>query len=175
MTNPYGITLDDASLRWAAAEGVSESVIAAVCLLGEKSVAEIVAKLSPAELGQVVNIIGRSPNCYPPGVYAALKDKRDLASPPPRAHSPPSKEALEKDARRQPKGATNEHARPPQKASTPRHYAADGKTGQAPRIVVGEEVRRQPPPRLVLEIDVGERVFLTTQQFLCGLNTCKRR
>jgi len=28
MANPYGITLDDASLRWAAAEGLPESVIA---------------------------------------------------------------------------------------------------------------------------------------------------
>ncbi len=45
MGNPYGITLDDASLRWAAAEGVSESVIAAICLLGEMSVDEIVARL----------------------------------------------------------------------------------------------------------------------------------
>jgi hypothetical protein len=81
MGNPYGITLDDASLRWAAAEGVPEAVIAAICLLGEKSVDEIVARLSPAELEQVIKIAGRSPSCYPPGVYAALKGKRDLASP----------------------------------------------------------------------------------------------
>ncbi len=33
MGNPYGIALDDASLRWAAAEGVSETVIAASSLL----------------------------------------------------------------------------------------------------------------------------------------------
>jgi hypothetical protein len=80
MANPYGIKLDDRSLRWAAAEGVPESVIAAICLLDEKSVDEIVAKLSPAELEQVVNIVGRSPSCYPPGVYAALKGRRNLAS-----------------------------------------------------------------------------------------------
>ncbi len=43
----YGMTLDDASLRWAAAEGVPESVIAAICLLGDKSVEEIVAMFSP--------------------------------------------------------------------------------------------------------------------------------
>ena len=73
MANPYGITLDDHSLRWAAAEGVSESVIAAICLLGAKTLDEIVARLSPVELGQVVNIVGRSPSGYPPGVYAALK------------------------------------------------------------------------------------------------------
>ena len=49
MANLYGITLDDASLRWAAAEGVPESVIAAICLLDEKSVGEIVARLTTAE------------------------------------------------------------------------------------------------------------------------------
>jgi hypothetical protein len=83
MANPYGITLDDASLRWAAAEGVPESVIAAICLLDEKSVDEIVAKLSPVELEQVIKIVGRSPRGYPPGAYDALKGKRNLAQPQP--------------------------------------------------------------------------------------------
>ena len=83
MANPYGITLDDASLRWAAAEGVPESVIAAICLLDERSVDEIVAKLSPVELEQVVKIVGRSPRGYPPGAYDALKGKRNLAQPQP--------------------------------------------------------------------------------------------
>ena len=126
MANLYGITLDDASLRWAAAEGVSESVIAAICLLGAKTVDEIVARLSPAELGQVVNITGRSPNCYPPGVYAALKDRRDLASPLPQAEGPPPKIALKNAARRPPERATNEHGRPPQKTAALRQHAADG-------------------------------------------------
>ena len=83
MGNPYGITLDDASLRWAAAEGVPESVIAAICLLDEKSVDEIVAKLSPVELEQVIKIVGRSPRGYPSGALEALKGKRNLASPQP--------------------------------------------------------------------------------------------
>jgi hypothetical protein len=83
MGNPYGITLDDASLRWAAAEGVSEAVIAAICLLDQKSVDEIVAKLTTAELEQVIKIVGRSPRGYPPGAYDALKGKRNLASPQP--------------------------------------------------------------------------------------------
>ncbi len=52
MENPFGITLDDRDLRWAAAEGVSEAVIAAIYLLGERSVDEIVARLTPAELEQ---------------------------------------------------------------------------------------------------------------------------
>jgi hypothetical protein len=80
MSNPYGITLDEASLRWAAGEGVSEAVIAAICLLDEKSVDEIVAKLSPVELEQVINIVGRSPGGYQPGALEALKGKRNLAS-----------------------------------------------------------------------------------------------
>ncbi len=70
---------------------MSESVIAAICLLGEKTVDNIVAKLSPAELGQVIKIVGRSPNCYPLGAYAALKDKRDLASRPPQVDTRPLK------------------------------------------------------------------------------------
>ena len=45
MTNRYGVMLDPSSLLWAAAEGVSETVIAAVLLLHERSVEEIVAKL----------------------------------------------------------------------------------------------------------------------------------
>jgi hypothetical protein len=98
MANLYGITLDDASLGWAAAEGVSESVIAAVRLLHERSVDEVVAWLSPDELEQVIRIVGRAPSGYPPGVYAALKDKRDLA-PSQRADGAPRKVA--------PKGQTN--------------------------------------------------------------------
>jgi hypothetical protein len=86
MGNPFGITLDDDRLRWAAAEGVPESVIAAIfCLLhDERSVDEIVARLTTAELEQVINIAGRSPQVYPPGAYAALKEHRHtrLTKPP---------------------------------------------------------------------------------------------
>ena len=59
MTNPYGVVLDDESLRWAAAESVSEAVIAAICLLETRGVEEIVAKLTSAELEQVIKIVGR--------------------------------------------------------------------------------------------------------------------
>jgi hypothetical protein len=45
MSNSFGITLDPASVRWA----LPETVIAAVLLLHEKSVDEIVAKLVPRE------------------------------------------------------------------------------------------------------------------------------
>jgi hypothetical protein len=42
-------------VRWAAAEGVSETVIAAVLLLHERSVDEIASKLRPDELEQVIS------------------------------------------------------------------------------------------------------------------------
>ena len=57
MTNAYGVVLDDASLRWAAAESVPEAVIAAICLLETKSVDEIVARLTPIELGLTASAI----------------------------------------------------------------------------------------------------------------------
>jgi hypothetical protein len=82
MTNPYGLVLDDASLRWAAAESVSEAVIAAICLLEARSVDEIVAKLTTVELEQVIKIVGRCPRCYPPGAYDALKAQRKPSSTP---------------------------------------------------------------------------------------------
>jgi hypothetical protein len=85
MTNPYGVVLDDDSLRWAAAESVSEAVIAAICLLETRSVDEIVARLTTVELEQVIKIVGRCPRCYPPGAYDALKARR-TPSPTPRAH-----------------------------------------------------------------------------------------
>ncbi len=128
MGNSYRITLDDASLRWAAAEGVPETVIAAICLLRERGVDEIVAKLTATELEQVIKIAGRSPQVYPPGVYAALKDKRDVISPPtppPQADSPPIKLALKNEAMRPPEKETNERASRPQKAAALRRRAAD--------------------------------------------------
>ena len=73
MPNPYGIKLDDASIRWAAAEGVSETIIAAVLLLHEKSVDEVAAKPTPDELAHVVRFVSRCPTCYPPGTLAALR------------------------------------------------------------------------------------------------------
>jgi hypothetical protein len=56
MPNPYGITLDEASIRWAAAEGVSEPIITAVLLLHEESVDEVAAKQAD-NLKPVLSII----------------------------------------------------------------------------------------------------------------------
>ena len=67
-------------------------VIAAIRLLPERSVDEIVAKLTPAELEQVIKIVGRSPSCYPPGAYAALKAKRNVSPPPTESLPPNAKE-----------------------------------------------------------------------------------
>jgi hypothetical protein len=60
---------------------VSETVIAAIYLLHERSVDEIVAKLRPSDLDQVIKLVGRCPSCYPPGTFAALKDRRRPPSP----------------------------------------------------------------------------------------------
>jgi hypothetical protein len=76
MTNAFGVVLDSASLRWAAAEGVPETVIAAVLLLEGGSIDEIVAKLGPRQLEQVIKLVGRSPWCHPPGTLDALKSRR---------------------------------------------------------------------------------------------------
>ena len=80
MTNAFGLVLDSASLRWAAAEGVPETVIAAVLLLEDGSIDEIASRLRPGELEQVIKIVGRSPRCHPPGTLDALKGRMPAPS-----------------------------------------------------------------------------------------------
>jgi hypothetical protein len=46
MNNPYGLVLDDASLRWAAAESVSEAVIAAIACVRTVSILRV--EIEPA-------------------------------------------------------------------------------------------------------------------------------
>jgi len=77
MTNRFGVVLHSESVRWAAAEGVSEDVISAVLLLHETSVDEIVPKLTASELEQVIKLVGRSPRLYPPGTLDALEQRYD--------------------------------------------------------------------------------------------------
>ena len=77
MTNRFDVRLHPDDVRWAAAEGMSETVIAAVLLLHESSVKEIAAELSAAELEQVIKLVGRSPRVYPPGTLDALKQRRE--------------------------------------------------------------------------------------------------
>jgi hypothetical protein len=87
MTNRFGFDLPPDRLRWAAAEGVSEDVIAAVLLLHHSSVDEIAPQLSAPELEQVINLVDRNPRLYPPGTVQALKQRRDLTAPTPPAES----------------------------------------------------------------------------------------
>jgi outer membrane biosynthesis protein TonB len=88
MTNRFGVLLRLEDVRWAAAEGVSETVIAAVLLLHEHSVDEIVPELSAAELQQVITLVGRSPRLYAPGMLDALNQRRSLRAPAPPVASP---------------------------------------------------------------------------------------
>ena len=87
MTNAFAVVLDNEALRWAAAEGVPETVIAAVLLLEEWGIGggidEIVTKLRPSELEQVIKLVGRSPSCHPPGTLDALKSRRQALPPEP--------------------------------------------------------------------------------------------
>jgi hypothetical protein len=83
MTNRFGFDLHPKEVRWATAEGVSEDVIAAVLLLHDRSVDEIVPKLSAIELEQVIKLVGRSPRIYPPGILDALEQRRTSPSPQP--------------------------------------------------------------------------------------------
>jgi hypothetical protein len=121
MTNPYGVVLDEECLRWAAAESVSEAVIAAICLLETRSVDEIVARLTPAELEQVIKIVGRCPRCYPPGAYDALKARRTPSQPQPRERTTPGPERSHRSAE-QSRPATK-HA---QRWIPPRRFAGFG-------------------------------------------------
>ena len=53
-------------IRNSAGPAASEAVIAAIYLLYERTVGEIVGRLTTRELEQVINIAGRSPPIYPP-------------------------------------------------------------------------------------------------------------
>jgi hypothetical protein len=130
MANPYGITLDDASLRWAAAEGVSEAVIAAICLLPERSVDKIVAKLSPVELERVIKIVGRSPRGYAPGAYDALKGERHR-----RSTEPPAQRLSPKAAAKEQAGRVREDTDRLRGGHTrrPMGLSADGRQSAAER------------------------------------------
>jgi hypothetical protein len=95
MRNRFGVHLCRDDVRWAAAEGVSETVIAAVLLLNERSVEEIVAELTAFDLEQVIKLVGRPPRVYPPGTLGALKQRRALVSPEPAERSGESNRSKE--------------------------------------------------------------------------------
>ena len=96
------LQLDD--VRWAAAEGVSETVIATVLLLHQRRVDEIVPKLSAAELEQVIVLVGRSPRVYPPGTLDALKQRRTSTLDALKQRMPPSDSRARDQATNEPAG-----------------------------------------------------------------------
>jgi hypothetical protein len=76
-TNRYGITLDRAWTEWAAKQGVSETIAAALYLIsGNRKIYEVVVKLTPGEIERVIDIVQRWPDCFPPGALAALNHSR---------------------------------------------------------------------------------------------------
>jgi hypothetical protein len=83
MTNRFGVELHPKDVRWAAAEGVSQDVIAAVLLLHERSVDDIAPQLSAAELERTIVLVGRSPRLYARGTLEALENKRATPQPSP--------------------------------------------------------------------------------------------
>ena len=66
-----------------------QDVIAAVLLLHERSVEEVVPQLSPLELEKVIVLVGRSPRLYPRGILDALDRHRSLLATAPMAQSVP--------------------------------------------------------------------------------------
>ena len=90
MSNPYGITLDREWAEWAAKARVSPTVAAALLLISRsRPLPEIVARLTPGELKQIVGVIGRWPDCFPHGTLAALRSLRATMSRP--NHQPASR------------------------------------------------------------------------------------
>src|ERR1700759_545398 len=98
MANRFDIELHPKDVRWAAAEGVSEDVIAAVLLLHERSVDEIAPQLTATELGQGIVLVGRSPRLYARGTLEALESRRAMPHPPPAEIGRPNAVAREKAA-----------------------------------------------------------------------------
>jgi len=90
MSNPYGISLDREWTEWAAKARVSPTVTAALLLISRsRPLPEIVARLTPGELEQIVGVIGRWPDCFPHGTLAALRSLRATMSRP--NHQPASR------------------------------------------------------------------------------------
>jgi hypothetical protein len=113
MTNRFGLDLPPDRLRWAAAEGVSEDVIAAVLLLHDRSVDEIGPQLSAAELEKVIVLVGRSPRLYERGTLEALEERRSLLLPTPSAGN------LSPNAAPKDKTISAGRPRPPRTSSAP--------------------------------------------------------
>ena len=128
--NCFEFPLHPDDLRWAAAEGVSEDVIAAVLLLHERSVDEIAPELSVAELERVIKLVRRSPRVYPPGTLDALKQRRTSTSP-----QPPSDSGASDLAAKEPTGRTPSAKRP--RCRDTRSSPDPGAGGHSPQSING--------------------------------------
>jgi hypothetical protein len=139
MTNRFGVVLHLEDTRWAAAERVSETVIAAVLLLHERSVEDIAPQLSATELEHVIELVGRSPRLYPPGTLDALKTKRMTSLTPMAARLLPSATTKEQAAA---------HPRPEHRRPLARPEARQG-TAERPNRLNAEKPSgfRGPPAR----------------------------
>jgi len=81
MANPYGITLSRAWTEWAAKQGLSETVAAALWLISERRKAdEVVAKLTPGEMARFIEIAQQWPDHFPRGALAAVRDSKPKSS-----------------------------------------------------------------------------------------------
>ena len=114
---------------------------------------EIVAKLSPAELGQVINIVGRSPSCYPPGTYVALKGKRNGASLQPETAPTPAVTAAQRTT--PPQNATAPQSRAQCQSGASLEVVAN-RSAAAERMRQYRERRRQGLRCLMIELHVTE-------------------
>jgi hypothetical protein len=80
--NRYGITLDRTWTQWAAKQGLSETVAAALYLISEnRKTDEVVVKLRSSEVARVIDIVQCWPDCFPPGALAAIRRSRPAPLP----------------------------------------------------------------------------------------------
>ena len=99
MTNQFVFELHPKEEIRAAAEGVTEDVIAAVLLLHDRSVDEVAPQLSATELERVITLVGRSPRQYPRGMLETLRQRRSrFALAHPVATRPSAKREVEASA-----------------------------------------------------------------------------
>jgi hypothetical protein len=133
MTNRFGFDLHPKEVRWAAAEGVSEDVIAAVLLLHERSVDEMAPKLSALELEQVIKLVGRSPRLYPPGILNALNQRRTSPS-----LQPPSDKGSTEAGKSTGRASDTDHPRSHQTPPHSEHGTGADAGASSPRSAEGK-------------------------------------
>jgi hypothetical protein len=142
MSNRFGFELRPQDVRWAAAEGVSQDVIAEVLLLHERSVDDIAPQLSPRELDQTIVLVGRSPRLYAPGTLEALESKRATLQPRPAEIVQPNAVAREK-------ATPLNRARPERREASANASAGKpwGRDAQPPPRI-GPGAQRRPPEQI---------------------------